>query len=226
MCGRFALSLSGGDGDGEAEFGVALPAGFRPRYNIAPTQEVFVVIADDAGRRVETMRWGLIPAWADDPSIGNRLINARAESIFQKPSFKRAAQHRRCLVPADGFYEWQRQGGRKVPHFVRLRSGRPFGFAGIWDAWRSPEGESVLSCTIVTTEANDLLKPIHDRMPVIVPKDDEATWLDPKSRDRAQLASILQPYPSAEMEAYPVSTLVNAPANDVPECLRPRESDA
>lgn len=225
MCGRFTLSLPIGDWDYEAEFGVAFPQSFHPRYNIAPTQEILVIVEDDGGRRVETMRWGLIPSWADDPKIGNRLINARAETVFEKPSFKRAAQHRRCLILADGFYEWQRQNGHKVPHFIRLKSGRPFGFAGLWEAWRSPNGETIQSCAIVTTEANELLKPIHDRMPVIVPKDDESAWLDPKLADRTTLEAILTPYPPDEMEAYSVSTLVNAPGNDVAECIQPLDSD-
>lgn len=224
MCGRFTLSLPAGDWDWEAEFGIAFPQNFHPRFNIAPTQEVLVIVEDDGGRRVEAMRWGLIPPWADDPKIGNRLINARAETVFEKPSFKQAARSRRCLILADGFYEWQRRDGHKVPHFIRLRSGCPFGFAGLWEAWHSPGGETIKSCTIVTTEANGGLKPIHDRMPVIVGKHDQPDWLSPTLGDRARLEAVLQPYPSEELEAYPVSTLVNAPGNDVPECTQPLDS--
>lgn len=219
MCGRF--SLTKGDQDLEEEFGARVPRAYRRRYNIAPTQEVLVLLYENGERRLESMRWGLVPSWADDPKIGRRLINARAETLFEKPSFKGAARERRCLVLADGFYEWQDRNGTRIPFYVRLKSGRPFGFAGLWEAWTAPEGETMKTCAIVTTEANTLLSSIHPRMPVIVPKDLEGIWLDAKIRDGPALDRVLQPYLPEGMEAYPVSMLVNAPENDLPECVEP-----
>jgi putative SOS response-associated peptidase YedK len=161
MCGRFSLTLSAEQI--AARFGASVPEGYRPRYNIAPTQEVIALVADAQGRHLETLRWGLIPHWAKDPKIGNKLINARAETLFTKPSFRDAVKRRRCLIVADGFYEWrQTSQGRRVPVYVRLKSKEPFGFAGLWDVWGSPEGQTLKTCTIVTTEPNDLHK-AHSR---------------------------------------------------------------
>ncbi len=219
MCGRFSLTLSAEQI--AASFGVSVPEGYRPRYNIAPTQEIIALIADTQGRRFETFRWGLIPHWAKDPKIGNKLINARAETLFTKPSFHDAARSRRCLIVADGFYEW-RQTPKRVPVYVRLKSKEPFGFAGLWDMWRSPEGQPLKTCTIVTTEPNDLIRPIHDRMPVIVPRELEELWLDPSPKAPGELARVLRPYRAEELELFAVSSLVNSPANDGPECIEPK----
>ncbi|HNQ00856.1 MAG TPA: SOS response-associated peptidase [Syntrophales bacterium] len=218
MCGRFTLVSP--FAVVTERFGAAAPAGLRPRYNIAPGQDILCVVADGA-RRIEPMRWGLIPFWAKDPSIGNRLINARAETLAVKPSFRGAFAKRRCLIAADGFYEWRRAGRRKVPVYLFLRSGKPFGFAGLYEVWKAPDGREIRTCTIVTTGANDLVRPIHDRMPVIVPAALEDRWLDCAERDRGLLESVLTPYPAGEMDAYEVTTAVNDAAHDGPDCILP-----
>lgn len=221
MCGRFTLTASAEQI--EARFGVPLPVPYKPRYNIAPTQEILALRNDQHGRRVEPLRWGLIPYWAKDPKIAQRLINARAETLFEKPSFRDAVKQRRCLIIADGFYEWrQTPQGKRVPVYVRLRSQEPFGFAGLWESWSSPEGQTFKTCTIITTEPNELIRPIHSRMPVIVPRELEEFWLDPSPRGRAELEWVLRPYYKAEeMELFDVSPLVNSPSTDGPECIEP-----
>jgi putative SOS response-associated peptidase YedK len=223
MCGRFTLTTP--LGAVALRFGVRAgleEAGYIPRYNIAPTQTV-IVIGDDGQRYLTRMRWGLIPSWAKDPAIGNRMINARAETVATKRAFRAALRKRRCLVVADGFYEWQKQGRTKQPFRIVLRSREPFGFAGLWESWLSPEGEEIKSCTIITTEANELLLPIHDRMPVILTREAEAAWLDPAIQEPTQLLPLLKPYPAEGMELYPVSTRVNNPAHDGSECMEPLE---
>ncbi len=171
------------------------------------------------GRELALLRWGLIPAWADDPSLGDRLANARSETAATKPAFSQALRSRRCLVVADGFYEWRRTDGRKQPYFVGLQSDRPFGLAGPWERWEKG-GEPVESCTILTTDANELMRPIHERMPVILPPDQYGLWLDPRCQDTDKLAKLLRPYPSKDMLAYRVSTVVNDPRNDMPQCVK------
>jgi putative SOS response-associated peptidase YedK len=167
------------------------------------------------------LRWGLIPSWADDPRIGNRLINARAETVATKPAFRRAFKERRCLLLVDGFFEWQRQARRKQPFYIRLCDGRPFAFAGLWEQWEGSEGTTVQSCTILTTTSNDLVGGIHHRMPVILSPTHYDRWLDPGLQEPAVLQPLLRPYPADEMTAYPVSPRVNSPANDSPECTEP-----
>ena len=167
------------------------------------------------------MRWGLIPAWAKDAKIGSRMINARAETVTEKPSFKLALERRRCLVIADGFYEWRKEGRRKVPTFICLKSGEPFGFAGLYDTWISPGGESITSCAIITTTASDLMKSIHDRMPVILSKVDQRTWLDSSNQDVAQLVALLKPYPSGELETHVVSQSVNSVQHNSIDLIQP-----
>ncbi|NPV04329.1 MAG: SOS response-associated peptidase [Syntrophaceae bacterium] len=218
MCGRFTL-VSPFVAVAE-RFRASPPSGLRPRYNIAPGQDILCVIRDGE-RRIEPMRWGLIPSWAKDPSIGNRLVNARAETLAEKPSFRSAFAKRRCLVAADGFYEWRRAGRRKVPVYIFLKSRKPFGFAGLYETWKAPGGQEIRTCTIVTTEANDLVRPIHDRMPVIVPVTLEDLWLDPAEKDRGLLESVLMPYPAEEMDAYDVTTAVNNASHDGPDCILP-----
>jgi putative SOS response-associated peptidase YedK len=219
MCGRYTLTTPaerlaeqfGFDGSS-----VELP----PNYNVAPTQGVAVVIEEGGQRRLEVLRWGLIPPWADDPQIGSRMINARSETAPGKPSFRRAFRERRCLIPADGFYEWQRTNGAKQPYFIHMEGGGPFAFAGLWESWsKGGEGE-VRTCTILTTEANALVGEIHDRMPVILAADAYDVWLDPAS-ERDELTGLLAPYPEDEMEAYPVSRFVNSPQNNDPRCIEP-----
>ncbi len=192
---------------------------FKPRYNIAPGQ-VAPVIINDGMKSLRLMHWGLVPSWAKDPSIGNKIINARAETLTEKPSFKRLIGKRRCLVVADGFYEWAKQGRGKAPMRFVLKSGEPFAFAGLWDRWKKPDGGELDSFTIITTQANDLLKPIHERMPVILGKGDEEVWLDPKAPDVSHLSLLLKPLSPDLMEAYFVSPLVNSPRNDLPECVK------
>jgi putative SOS response-associated peptidase YedK len=191
-----------------------------PRFNIAPSQAVAVVRQQPRaeGRELALLRWGLIPAWADDPSIGNRLANARSETATTKPTFRKAFRSRRCLVVADGFYEWQKVNGRKQPYFIGLQSDRPFGLAGVWERWEKGD-EPVESCTILTTDANELMQPIHERMPVILPPDQYDLWLDPRCQDSEKLAKLLLPFPTEGMLAYRVSALVNNARNDVPQCV-------
>ncbi len=222
MCGRFTL-IANRKKLAEAFAGYELPQALAPRYNIAPSQAV-AVIANNEQQKIELFQWGLIPFWAKDPTIGNRMINARAETLAEKPSFKNAYRRRRCLVLADGFYEWKKVNGAKTPMYIQLAGGEPFGFAGLWESWQSPDDSTILSCTIITTTPNDLLAEIHNRMPVILPASAYETWLDPAERSPDHLDGLLNPYPAAEMTAVPVSTLVNNPKNDVPECVMPQQT--
>lgn len=220
MCGRYTYTDEIRDIRIRFDLERDLPL-FKPRYNIAPGQDVPVIFNRDGTRSLTMMQWGLVPSWAKDPAIGNRMINARAETLAEKAAFKRLIGKRRCLVLADGFYEWRKEGKRKVPMRIRLKSGGPFGFAGLWDSWRKPDGTELQSFTIITTEANELLRPIHDRMPVILVGDDEKKWLDFDIKDVSQTLTLLKPFPPELMEAYDVSTLVNSPRNDLAECIRP-----
>src|SRR5512136_217712 len=217
MCGRFTQAT---DGEIIARvFDLSDVPELPPRYNIAPTQDVAAVRAVEAGgRELVRLHWGLIPSWAKERAMGARMINARAETLVDKPAFRSAFRARRCLLAADGFYEWQKLGTRKQPHFIGFKDGRPFAFAGLWERWRGEGSEQVESCTIVTTEANELLAPIHDRMPVILDPGDFALWIDPKEKDTERLVGLLRPYPPEPLLAYPVSLLVNNPANDTPAC--------
>ena len=218
MCGRYTLRKP--TRQVAREFDLPTVPVLPLRYNIAPNQPVPIVrIADQGGRELALIDWGLIPPWADDPEDGNRLINARAETVAVRPSFRWAFQQRRCLVLADGFYEWQRLEGRKQPYFVHMTDDRPFAFAGLWQRW-DRDGEPIESCAIITTEANELMAPIHGRMPVVLPSSAYRIWLDAAVRDSRKLLPLLRPYPADEMEAYPVGRLVNDPANDVPGCVR------
>jgi putative SOS response-associated peptidase YedK len=188
---------------------------FEARYNVAPSQLVPVVKAADAGPELATMRWGLIPSWAKDAKIGYKLINARSETVASKPSFRSAFKRRRCLIPADGFFEWKKLDTKtKQPHFIHLKDDQPFAFAGLWEIWHNPEdGEEVQSCTIITTEANEMMKPLHDRMPVILAPSAYDRWLAEPDTE------LLKPYTASEMIAYPVSTYVNTPKNQGPKCI-------
>ncbi|HSB73701.1 MAG TPA: SOS response-associated peptidase [Candidatus Methylomirabilis sp.] len=222
MCGRFSLGASAATL--ASHFNVQETLARTGRYNIAPTQDVLTLVQPaGAGRQLRRMRWGLIPAWAKDPAIGNQLMNARAETIAIKPAFRKSLRERRCLILTDGFYEWEAQGRRKQPWFIRMRDGHPFAFAGLWDGWRDPEGRHVESCTIITTTPNDLIQRFHHRMPVILPAKDYDLWLDPQIRDVDRLLPLLLPYSPEEMTAHPVSPLVNNPANDSPACQSPTE---
>jgi putative SOS response-associated peptidase YedK len=221
MCGRFTLTVDPADlQDAFPQF--TFPEKYAPRYNISPSQPI-LAIPNDGKSSADFFIWGLIPSWAKDPSISSKLINARSETLAEKPSFRGGFKYHRCLILADGFYEWKSQPGTKtkVPHFIRLKSGKPFAFAGLWDTWQSPDGGSVRSATIITTTPNSLMAPIHTRMPVILPSDAYAQWLDPAARTAESLQHLLAPYSADEMTAHSVSTLVNSPANDRAECVVP-----
>ncbi|NUM78041.1 SOS response-associated peptidase [candidate division KSB1 bacterium] len=196
---------------------------FVPRYNIAPTQYAPVLILDDSGnKRLEMMRWGLIPHWAKDASIGNRMINARSETIHEKPVFKSPFQKKRCLVLADGFYEWQKTGKTKQPLRITLKNRQLFGMAGLWSRWKDANGKEIKTFTIITTTPNALMKKIHDRMPVIIPPELEDAWLQGEDLDKLQ--GMLVAYPAKEMAAYEVSTIVNSPKNDIADCIKPKDT--
>ena len=218
MCGRYSLAIDYDAISDRFSFrgGVQTPLLIRPRFNIAPTQDVLTVVNVDKGNEPRMMKWGLIPFWANDPSIGNRMINARAETLMEKSAFKNAFQRRRCLVLADGFYEWKRDNKYKVPMRIILKTGEPFGFAGLWETWKSSKGEVVHSCSIITTIPNAILEPIHNRMPVILSRESECSWLT-SDTDSSYLRELLLPYPADAMEVYQVSALVNASNNDTPE---------
>jgi putative SOS response-associated peptidase YedK len=225
MCGRFTLTTE--PGVVARRFG-APPAeggGTTPRYNIAPTQTV-VTVTEDGERHLEQMHWGLVPRWAKDPKIGSRLINARAETLAQKPTFRESLRRQRCLLPADGFYEWVAgPDGTRRPLRISLASGEPFAFAGLWDEWVPPAGEEqgarLRTCTIITTTPNDLMAQVHQRMPVILRPEAEALWLDPAITDPEQLVPLLAAYPAEALVLQPVSPLVNSPANDSAQLLLP-----
>jgi len=220
MCGRFALYRNLEEIKEAFEI---QQVRWKPvaSYNIAPAQDVAVVVRRDGENFLEKMRWGLIPSWAKDAKIGSRMINARSETLSEKPSFKRPFKSQRCLVIADGFFEWTKTEYGKVPMFIRPISQRPFGFASLYDVWMSPQGEAITSCAIVTTQPNDFMQPIHNRMPLILSKPEEAVWLDPETPHIDEWLSALAPYPSHEMEAYEVSRRVNSPQNNTIECIQP-----
>lgn len=224
MCGRYTLTATNEE---LAEvFGLLDVPALAPRYNIAPTQQVPVlrVLETSPQRLLHLLRWGLIPHWAKDRSIGSRMINARCESVDTKPAFREAFRRRRCLPLSDGFYEWQRLGTKKQPYYIRRSDGQPFAFAGLWERWQGPDDAQIESYTILTTQPNDLVGPLHDRMPVILSPEDYDLWLDPKVQDAQRLTPLLRPCASAEFVADPVGTRVNSPANDDPACVVPLDS--
>ena len=223
MCGRYTLATT--TEMLSYSFDIRLDSfEFMPRYNIAPSQDVLTVVNDKNGRQAEMMRWGLIPFWAKDAKIGYRMINARAETVADNRAFKNAFQKRRCLILADSFYEWKGTGKNKQPMRIQLKTEEPFAFAGIWESWLDKsqgEAEPISSCSIITTVPNSLVEPIHDRMPVMLPRELEEDWLDPDYQDAALLREILLPYDPGLMKAYKVSTLVNAAKNQGPELVLP-----
>lgn len=220
MCGRYTLHCSAAAV--ADRFGGVVPSGLTPRFNIAPSQRVLAIRQQTAesDRELVSLSWGLVPFWAADPAIGNRLINARAETAATKPSFRRAFKTQRCLIVADGFYEWQADGHRRQPWYFQLANGQPFSFAGLWERW-DKAGTTIESCTVLTCSANQLMQPIHDRMPVILPAEHEATWLDPAEHDTARLSKLLKPFPAAAMTAQRVGDLVNSPRHETPACIEP-----
>jgi putative SOS response-associated peptidase YedK len=220
MCGRFVrkstITII------EDEFDIyEVQWAFEPSYNIAPSQDIACVIGN-GGNRLAKFRWGLVPFWAEDPAIGYKMINARAETVAQKKSFARALRKQRCLVVADGFYEWRKlaDGKRKIPMYVHLKADRPFGFAGLYENWKSKDGMVLQTCTIITTQPNALMAPIHNRMPVIIAPEKRKIWLDREIQDASILMPLLAPYDANEMEAYEVSKRVNSPSFNDPDCIR------
>lgn len=219
MCGRFTLAADPSQIREAFPF-VSVPEETPRRYNVAPSQPI-AVVPNDGKNRLDYFVWGLIPFWAKDPEIGNRMINARAETLAEKPAYRAAFRRRRCLVLADGFYEWKQTPGRKVkePIYFRLKNGKPFAFAGLWEIWNSADGSQVLSCAIITTQPNALVTPVHNRMPAILTPEAYPAWLDPGEKNPDELSGLLASYPAEQMTAYPVSTLVNSPNNESPECI-------
>lgn len=224
MCGRFSLGQSG-RAIAEA-FQLPTEPAIAPRYNIAPTQPAPVILATSEERQFQLLYWGLIPSWAKDPKMGARMINARSETVSEKPSFRAAFKRRRCLVLADGFYEWQRSTTGKQPFYFLMESHQPFAFAGLWEHWQGADGSEITSCTILTTEANELMHSLHDRMPVILEPQEYDRWLDPTFQDPVVLQSLLRPYASDQMTSYAVSPRVNSPKYDYPGCIEPLETSA
>jgi putative SOS response-associated peptidase YedK len=220
MCGRFTLTVDPEDLREAFNLSAPPPADLAPRYNIAPSQPV-AVIANGEARQIELFKWGLIPSWAKDPKIGYRMINARGETLADKPSFRNALKKRRCLVLADGFYEWKRGGKAKTPMFIQLKDKRPFAFAGLWEVWKAPDGKLIKTCAIITTAPNALMETIHDRMPAILPPKAYDLWLTPGDLPAEKTLPLLKPFAAAQMKAVVVSPLVNNPKFDSPECVTP-----
>jgi putative SOS response-associated peptidase YedK len=219
MCGRFVLDSSIPDIANEFNIDQTYLE-YEPSYNIAPTH--YIVVVKKNGIKVLTKcKWGFLPSWAKDLAVGNKMINARAETVAVKPAFRKAFKNQRCLIVADGFYEWMKKGKVKTPVYIRLKSRKSFGFAGLYNMWTLPEGNDICTCTIITTEANELLAPIHNRMPVIMQKNEYGLWLDPNFHDTQKLLSLLKPYNSQQMELYTVSTKVNSPAYNSKDNIKP-----
>ncbi len=221
MCGRFTLTVDPAELQ-EHFKNFAFPEKYAARYNIAPSQAI-LAIPNDGQNAADFFLWGLIPSWAKDASIGSRMINARGETLAEKPSYRGVYKYKRCLIPADGFYEWKGQVGTKAksPYFIHLKDGQPFAFAGLWDEWHAADGAPIRTCTIITTSPNQLMAPIHDRMPVILRPEDYGEWLDASARTPDSLQHLIAAFPPDRMEAYPVSALVNSPSNDRAECVQP-----
>ena len=226
MCGRFTATFEFSDIRVRWNLDCDLPQ-YTPRFNVAPetSPNIPVIIRQKGGNECRLMHWGLIPHWASDPSIGNRMINARAETLTELPSFKLLVDRHRCIIPADGFYEWRKEGKRKIPMWVHLKTKEPFGLAGLWDVWRKPDGGKVETFTIITTEPNELIEPIHNRMPVILRPEDEENWLDVSRTSFAKARSLLKPYPEDLMDTHDVSLIVNSAKYDGPECIQPVSDD-
>jgi len=222
MCGRFTLFLSIAEITDEFEV-YDVDWVQEPSYNIAPGQNIAGILKKDTNKSLTTLRWGLIPHWAKEENIGYRMINARAETLAQKPTFSRPLKTQRCIIPANGFYEWKQDIVRrsKTPFYINLRSGRPMGFAGLYDTWKSKEGKIITSCTIITTKPNDLLGQLHNRMPAILEPNSREVWLDKTIQEPGELMPLLKPYDASEMTVYEVSKIVNSTKFNGPDCIKP-----
>ena len=221
MCGRYALKHPRAL---KEAFGLAEMPELKPRYNLAPTQDIAIIRFSPSGRRLSMAFWGLIPSWSKETDRSYSTINARAETVDTKPAFRHPFKYHRCLIPADGFYEWHEEGGIKRPHHISRKDGAPFAMAGLWDLWNGPQGE-VLSCSIIVTEANQFMKPLHDRMPVILAAEDYAAWLDPDNHDTAKLKKLLAPAPEDLLTEWEVSRELNNPRHEGAGCALPLEKD-
>jgi putative SOS response-associated peptidase YedK len=222
MCGRFALKNPQAI---KAAFEVGeLPDDLTPRYNIAPSQDIAIIRFSPSGRQLTMARWGLIPSWTKELNTKYSTINARADTVDTKPTYRVPFKHHRCLIPADGFYEWKEEGGIKRPHHIGMKDGRPFAMAGLWDVWKGPEGD-VLSCSIIVTEANPFMQQLHDRMPVILQPTDYEQWLDPDNQDTVRLKQLLIPATGDTLTEWPVSRMLNNPRNEGPQCAEPQEGN-
>jgi len=220
MCGRFVLEHS--PSQLMKVYRLSTIPDLSPRYNIAPSQQIAVVRQQSGGDRdLSFLQWGLIPSWSKDSAIGHKMINARSETVHEKPSFKQAFHARRCIIPASGFYEWEKSGKEKIPHYIHLRDGDVMSLAGLWERWKSPEGQELETCTILTTAADSLVKRLHDRMPVILNRAEFDIWLDRENDDVNRLTELFLPYPSDQLEEYIVTRDVNSPSNDSPGCIIP-----
>ena len=223
MCGRYTMHTDVDELIEQLKLNFA-EIELTPRYNIAPTQDIPVILETEKGRVLKAFRWGLVPHWAQDLSIGNKMINARAETLAEKPSFRSLIKSHRCLIPADGFYEWQKgEGNTKTPYFIHRKDDGPFTFAGLWAEWKEKGSDeaSIQTCTIITTSANELMEPLHHRMPVILPAKAQNEWLNPDNEDKESLTELLVPYAGDDFEAYPVSREVNAVKNSGPQLIKP-----
>jgi len=220
MCGRFTSLFS--PEVLNSTFGVQAPSDISPRYNIAPTQQVWIIRGSaTGGRHLSSARWGLVPHWAKDLSIGNRMINARCETVHEKPAFRQSIHTRRCIIPASGFFEWTTTPTGKIPHYVTMRDASPLAFAGIWESWKTSEDENIETCAILTTTANCLMAPIHDRMPVILHQTEFELWLERSVNNPLELQRLYQPYPAKLLQEWEVSTVVNSPTHETPETIVP-----
>lgn len=222
MCGRFALTASAEEIQAHFDLPMA-PVNLEARYNIAPSQDVLVVIEDE-GRKLDAYRWGLIPSWAKDMSMGNKLINARSETVAEKPSFRQAFASRRCLIPASGFYEWKAEDGQKVPYYISLKDTDVFAFAGLWEKWRDGEGQAIYSCTILTAEPNDLIRPLHNRQAVIVHPGDYDLWLSNEVLEAGDQERLFRAFEAKRMQYHEVSPMMNNPSYDSADNIKPFES--
>lgn len=220
MCGRFVLKDNIKTLSKNFDFDQDDDVLFEPKYNITPGQNVPIIIKEET-RKCAIMRWGLVPSWSNDPLIGFQMINARSETVAQKPSFKNSLRKRRCIVPSNGFYEWKKLDNKtKTPYYIKMKNNKPFGFAGLWDTWNK-DGANLTTFTIITTSPNELIKPIHDRMPVILKKEDEDLWLNPDIQNSDKILHLLKPFSSDDMETYEISTYVNNPRNEGEKCIVP-----
>ncbi|CAM2814528.1 SOS response-associated peptidase [Paenibacillus sediminis] len=220
MCGRFTLTVSLEQLLVRYDVHMTYSISYHhPQYNVAPTQQVLAIIHDGTRNRLGELKWGLVPSWAKEPAVSGKMINARSETLAHKPAFKLPFERKRCIIPADSFYEWQLTAESKQPYRIGLKDGGIFSLAGLYDTWTNPDGTKLSSCTIITTSANSLMAPIHDRMPVILPQEAEDEWLRRDNHNIEALQQLLVPYPAEEMKAYPVSTLVNSVKNNSPACI-------